>query len=227
MQRAMDEEIEAIKRNNTWELTDLPKGHKTIGVKWVYKIKLKENDEVDKYKVRLVAKGYKQEFDVDYKEVFAPVARHDTIRLVVSLAAQNSWLLFQLDVKSAFLYGQVPNGELQSSTRPDIMHVVSIISRYVEFPTEMHLLAAKRIFRYLQGTSEYGLFYKKGEKSSLVGFTDSDYAGDLGDRKSTSVYVFMMSSVAISWCSKKQPIVTLSTTEAKFVATTIYTCQAI
>ncbi|RDX79473.1 putative mitochondrial protein, partial [Mucuna pruriens] len=71
---AMDEEISAIERNNTWELTDLPKGHKTIGVKWVYKTKLKENGDVDKYKARLVAKGYKQEFGVDYKEVFAPVA---------------------------------------------------------------------------------------------------------------------------------------------------------
>ena len=55
----MDEEIVAIEWNNTWELTDLPKGHKTIGVKWVYKTKLKENGDVDKYKARLVAKGYK------------------------------------------------------------------------------------------------------------------------------------------------------------------------
>ena len=103
----MDEEIEAIERNNTWELIDLPRGHKTIGVKWVYKTKLKENGEVDKYKARLVAKGYKQEFGVDYKEVFAPVARHDTIKLVIALAAQNSWPIFQLDVKSAFLHGDL------------------------------------------------------------------------------------------------------------------------
>ncbi|RVW41479.1 Retrovirus-related Pol polyprotein from transposon RE1 [Vitis vinifera] len=89
--KAMDVEIVAIKRNDTWELSELPKGHKTIGVKWVYKTKLKENGEVDKYMARLVAKGYKQEFGVDYKEVFAPVARHDTIRLVITLATQNSW----------------------------------------------------------------------------------------------------------------------------------------
>ena len=101
----MDDEIDAIERNDTWELTNLPKGHKTIGVKWVFKTKLKENGEVDKHKARLVAKGYKQEFGVDYKEVFAPVARLDTIRLVIALAAQNSWPIFQLDVKSAFLHG--------------------------------------------------------------------------------------------------------------------------
>ena len=73
-----------------------------------------------------------------------------------------------------------------TATRPDIMHVVSVISRYMECPIEIHLLAAKRIPRYLQGTKEFGLFFKKGEKSDLFGFTDSDYAGDSDDRKSTS-----------------------------------------
>ncbi|KAK1588139.1 hypothetical protein Q3G72_020176 [Acer saccharum] len=89
-QKAMDAEIKATANNDTWELSDLPQGQQTIGVKWVYKTKLNEKGEVDKHKARLVAKGYKQKFGVDYKEVFALVARHDTIRLVVSLAAQNS-----------------------------------------------------------------------------------------------------------------------------------------
>ena len=86
----MDEELATIERNNTWKLTELPEGQKTIDVKWIFKTKLKENGEVDKYKARLVAKGYEQEFGVDYEEVFAPVARHDTIRLLIALAAQNS-----------------------------------------------------------------------------------------------------------------------------------------
>jgi len=93
------DEIAAIKRTNTWELTELPKGMKTIDVKWIYKRKLKGNGEIDKHKSRLVVKGYKQEFDIDYKKVFAPVVRHDTIRLVIALVAQNSWSIFQLDVK--------------------------------------------------------------------------------------------------------------------------------
>ena len=105
--KAMDAEITTIERNDTWELCDLPKGQKTIGVKWAYKTKLKENGEVDKHKARLVAKGYKQEFGVDYKEVFAPVARHDTIRLVIVVATQNLWPIFQLAVKSAFLHGDL------------------------------------------------------------------------------------------------------------------------
>ncbi|KAL6288505.1 hypothetical protein ACE6H2_006015 [Prunus campanulata] len=114
-----------------------------------------------------------------------------------------------------------------TSTRPDIMHSVSVISRYMENPTEMHLRAAKRIFRYLKGTTDFGIFYKKVKKSSFLGFTDSDYAGDIDDRKSTSGNVFLMSSGAISWSSKKQQIVTLSTTEAEFVAAASCSCQAI
>ncbi|RVX12019.1 Retrovirus-related Pol polyprotein from transposon TNT 1-94 [Vitis vinifera] len=103
----MDVEMEAIKKNDTWELTDLPKGGKTIGVKWVYKTKFNENGEVEKHKARFVAKGYTQRFGVDYTEVFAPVARMETIRLVVALAAQRGWFIYQLDVKSAFLHGEL------------------------------------------------------------------------------------------------------------------------
>ncbi|KAL5560316.1 hypothetical protein UlMin_036527 [Ulmus minor] len=107
------------------------------------------------------------------------------------------------------------------------MHVVSLISRYMENPTEVHLLSAKRIFRYLKGTTDFGIFYRNGGESSLIGFSDSDYAGDIEDRKSTSGFVFMISSGAVSWSSKKQQIVTLSTTEAEFVAAASSSCQAI
>lgn len=105
-----------------------------------------------------------------------------------------------------------------TSTRSDIMHAVNLISRYMENPAEVHLLAAKRIFRYLKGTTNFGILYKNGVKSSLLGYSDSDYAGDPDDRNSTSGYVFMLNSGAVSWSSKEQEIVTLSTTEAEFVA---------
>jgi len=81
----------------------------------------------------------------------------------------------------------------------------------MECPKEIHLLAAKRILRYLKGTASYGLLYKKGGKKYLFGFSDSDYVGDLDDRKSTSGYAFMLGSGVVSWSSQKQPIVTLST----------------
>ena len=77
---------------------------KKIGVKGVFKTKLKENGEVDKFKARLVAKGYSQQFGIDYIEVFAPVARWDTIRMILALAMCKGWSVYQLDVKSAFLH---------------------------------------------------------------------------------------------------------------------------
>lgn len=101
----MDAEIDSIEKNQTWELSDLPNGAKCIGVKWIYKTKLNELGEVSKYKARLVAKGYSQEHGVDYTEVYAPVACMDTIRIILSIAAQKGWYIFQLDVKSAFLHG--------------------------------------------------------------------------------------------------------------------------
>jgi len=82
---AMDSEMKAIEKNNTWLLTDLPVGKKKIGVKLIYKTKLKENGEVDKHKARLVAKGYVQQQGIDYNEVFAPVARMDTMRMIIVL----------------------------------------------------------------------------------------------------------------------------------------------
>jgi len=400
--KAMDQEIQAIEKNDTWDLTVLPSGGKTIGVKWVFKTKFNEHGEVDKYKARLVAKGYCQQHGIDYAEVFAPVARLDTIRIVISIAAQKSWVIYQLDVKSAFLHGEIteevfveqPPGYEQkgheakvyrlkkalyglkqaprawysrietyfskegfikcpyehtlfiktagggkililclyvddliftgndnamfeefkksmktefdmtdlgrmkyflgievlqkadgifitqrkyaqeilerfnmaqcnsvhnpvvpgfkltkdeegvaadstvykqivgslmylTATRPDLMFSVSLISRYMERPTDSHFQAAKRILRYIKGTIVFGIFYKKGGKAELVGYSDSDYAGDQNDRKSTSGYAFLMTSGAVSWSSKKQPVVTLSTTEAEFVAAASSACQVV
>ncbi|KAB2604853.1 hypothetical protein D8674_037140 [Pyrus ussuriensis x Pyrus communis] len=90
------------------------------------------------------------------------------------------------------------------------MFVVSLISRFMECPIEMHLAAAKRVLRYLKGTISLGILYRKGGHVELRGYSDSDYAGDLDDRKSTSGYLFMLSSGAMCWSSKKQPVVTSS-----------------
>lgn len=103
--QAMEEEIESIEKNNTWELTTFPKGHRAIGVKWVYKTKKNSDGDVEKYKIRLVAKGYKKIQGINYEEVYAPVARIETIHLLISLAAQMKWKIHQLDVKSTFLNG--------------------------------------------------------------------------------------------------------------------------
>ena len=114
-----------------------------------------------------------------------------------------------------------------TATRPNMMLVTCLISRYMAKPMEIHLQAAKRAFRYLKGIVNYGIHYKKGGDGELLAFTNSDYARDMEDRKSTFGYVFLMSSSVVSWCSKKQSIVTLSTTEAEFVAATVYACQGV
>jgi len=104
-QTTMDEEIKAIDRNNTWELTEFPEGSKPIGVKWVFKKKMNAQGEIERCKARLVAKGYKQNEGIDYDEVFALVVRMKTIQLLISQATQFKWPIFQMDVKSAFLNG--------------------------------------------------------------------------------------------------------------------------
>ena len=90
-----------------------------------------------------------------------------------------------------------------TATRPDIMFSVSLISIYMSRPTELHLQVAKRILRYLKGTTSYGIFYKNGGDEELFAFMDSDYAGDEADSRSTSGYVFLLSAGAVSWMSKK------------------------
>jgi len=94
-----------IEKNGTWSLVDKPFDKKTIGVKWVFKVKLNANGSINKYKARLVVKGYAQQFGVDFFDTFAPVARLDTIRLLLALSAHQNWKVYQLDVKSAFLNG--------------------------------------------------------------------------------------------------------------------------
>lgn len=83
---AMDVEFEALIRNNTWSLVPLPVDRKIIGCKWVFRVKLKPNGDVDRYKARLVAQGYTQAFGIDYFETFSPVVKPATIRIVLSLA---------------------------------------------------------------------------------------------------------------------------------------------
>lgn len=114
-----------------------------------------------------------------------------------------------------------------TSTRPDIMYGASLISRYMENPTENHLCVVKRIFCYLKGTVDFGIFYAAKTTEKLIEFSNSDFAGDLNDRKSTFGFVFLMGSGAVSWISKKQHIVILSSTEAEFIAAATCSFQAI
>jgi hypothetical protein len=103
--QAMNQEIDSIEKNKTWDLVDLPSHKKSIGVKWVYKTKLNEKGQIEKHKARLVAKGFSQQPGTDYGETFSPLARLDTVRTLLAIAAQHKWHVYQMDVKSTFLNG--------------------------------------------------------------------------------------------------------------------------
>ncbi|MCO5585557.1 hypothetical protein L7F22_039491 [Adiantum nelumboides] len=103
----MDEEMSALYGNETWELMPLPKGKKPIGCQWVYKVKHDSDGSVSSYKARLVAKGYAQTYGIDYEETFALVAKMATVRAFITVAVAKGWILHQMDVKNAFLHGDL------------------------------------------------------------------------------------------------------------------------
>ncbi|KAH9663295.1 hypothetical protein KPL70_019630 [Citrus sinensis] len=400
---AMQEEIEALHKNKTWEFVPLPRGRKAIGNKWVYKIKRDGNDQVERYRARLVVKGYAQKEGIDFNEIFSPVVRLTTVRIVLAMCATFDLHLEQLDVKTAFLHGELkeeiymlqPEGfaekgkenlvcrlnkslyglkqaprcwykrfdsfimslgynrlssdhctyykrfedndfiilllyvddmlvagpnkdriqelkaqlgrkfemkdlgpankilgmqihrdrnnrkiwlsqknylkkilrrfnmqdcksistplpvnfKLSSSmcpsneaerkemsrvpyasavgslmfamicTRPDIAQAVGAVSRYMANPGGEHWITVKRILRYIRGTSDVALCYG-GSEFTVRGYVDLDFAGDLDKRKSTTGYVFTLAGAAVSWVSKLQTVVALSTTEAEYMAAT-------
>lgn len=398
--RAVDEELKAHELNGTWTYEDLPNGKKLIGFKWVFKKKDCVDGRTHQYKARLCAKGFTQKPGVDFQEIFAPVARYDSIRLMLALAAQEDMQIGQFDVKTVFLNGdleeelymKVPDGikitceskvcrlrkslygVLQASrtwnrkfdsflncfrfvpskadacvyvgnfeaskvyliiyvddgliltfsrkaldvvlnelklnfritfgnarnyvgieiernvkmksifihqaqytkrllqrfnmldskvkampvnpgayfsssnnnkedmmnipyrqaigclmflsnvTRPDITYIVNYLSRYVTCYDKEHWIAVKTVFRYLRGTINYGILYNGlCEDKRLCGFSDSDYAGDLDTRRSTTGYLFTLAGGAITWGSIRQRTVALSTTEAEYMAV----CEAV
>ena len=113
-------------------------------------------------------------------------------------------------------------------TRPDLAFSVGMVSRYMEKPTTEHMAAVKHILRYVKGTLNLGCVYEKKEGSlELIGYSDSDLAGDTNDKKSTSGLIFFLGSNPISWCSQKQKVVALSSYEAEYIAACAAACQGV
>ncbi|XP_040940056.1 secreted RxLR effector protein 161-like [Gossypium hirsutum] len=109
-------------------------------------------------------------------------------------------------------------------TRHDLMYVVGLIACFMEEPTILHQQTVNRVFRYSKGTTELGILYKREGDEILLAYPNSVYAGDPDGCKSTSGYIFKLSSAVVAWSSKKQPIVTLSTIEAEFIAAAACVC---
>ncbi|KAL4028955.1 hypothetical protein IC575_012173 [Cucumis melo] len=121
------EDMKALEKNNTWEICTISKGHKPMGCKWVFTLKYKADGTLDRHKASLVAKGFTQTYGVDYSETFSPVAKLNTVR-VLSIAVNKDWPLYQLDIKNAFLNGDIVEEVYMS---PRLALKPSLVSRFV------------------------------------------------------------------------------------------------
>eukprot|EP00253_Pinus_taeda_P034862 PITA_34862 len=268
----MVDEMASLHKNEAWDLMELPARRKPIGSKWVCKKKTNVEGNMEKYKAWLVAKGYSQVPGIDFGDIFSPIAKVTSIRLLLSVVATFDLEVEQMDVKTKFLHEDVeeeiymkqPKGlvvkgkkELYPKTkeeeedmsrvpyasaivslmyemictRPNIAHVVGVLSKFMSKPGKEHWTTMKRIFKYLCGTSDYGLCYQGRPRLDRVldicGFFDADWAGYLDQRRSTSGYVFNLFGGAVRWMSKKQYVVALPTTEAEYMTTTHASKEAV
>ncbi|GJT14782.1 reverse transcriptase domain-containing protein [Tanacetum coccineum] len=210
---AMQDELLQFRLQKVWRLVDLPKGKHAIGTKWVYRNKKDERGIVVRNKARLVAQGYTQEEGIDYDEVFAPVARIEAIRLFLAYASFMGFIVYQMDVKSAFLYGTIeeevyvcqPPG-FEDPQFPDKVYKVEkalyglhqaprawyeTLSTYLlengfRRGTIDKTLFIKKDKGLLKGQPKLGLWYPRDSPFDLEAFSNSDYVGASLDRKSTT-----------------------------------------
>ena len=173
----MNAELSALEMNDTWDLVPLPPGKKPIGCRWVYKIKCKPDGTVDKYKARLVAKGYNQIEGLDFHDVFSPVAKNVTVRLLLALTAAHSWHLHQLDVNNAFLHGpldedvymSLPEGYQTSDSSYVCKLKKSLYGLKQASRQWNHLLTDKLIgFGFTQSKHDHCLFLKHSASDFLA-----------------------------------------------------------
>eukprot|EP00253_Pinus_taeda_P001858 PITA_01858 len=231
----MNEEYRSLLANDTWEHVPLPKGRKLVKCKWVYRTKFGLDGKVDKHKVHLVAKGFSQVEGIYYIETFSPIAKMNSICLVLSLVASFKWEVYQMDVKSAFLHGDLHEEIYMEQPLGFIQTDSSLVCR-----PKKSLYGLKQVPRawygkmdnfildtgfsrchsnntdYTKKVVQFGIHYNVETSPLLVVFTDSDWAGDPDDRKSTTGYVFTLGSRPITWTCNKQSSISLSSVEAEY-----------
>ncbi|GKB58671.1 ribonuclease H-like domain-containing protein [Tanacetum coccineum] len=237
---AMNQEMEAFNKNNTWEITDLPKGRKVIGSKWIFKVKYKSDGDVERFKAKLVAKGFGQKEGIDYEETFSHVVKIVTIGCLLTMAVSNRWHVYQLDVNNAFLYGELaedmymhlPEGYFTDNdnkkimgkliyltiTRPDITFDVHNLSQFMHAPCQSHLKLAFHVLRYLKGSPGTGISFKHCNDLSLSAYVNSDWAKWKITQKSVIGYVVYMGMNLVSWKSKKHYVIAKSSAKSKYRA---------
>nr|GEV79105.1 putative ribonuclease H-like domain-containing protein [Tanacetum cinerariifolium] len=198
---AMREELLQFKMQNVWILVDLPHGKRAIGTKWVYKNKKDERGIVVRNKARLVAQGHTKEEGIDYEEVFAPVARIEAIRLFLAYASFMGFMVYQMDVKSAFLYGTIEEEVYVCQLQG--LRTLIILTKSTKWSRE---------------TFADDLAGEDVDVHIYSGLLRCDYAGASLDRKSTTGGCQFLGCRLISWQCKKQIVVATSSTEAEYVA---------
>ncbi|GJW11155.1 putative ribonuclease H-like domain-containing protein [Tanacetum coccineum] len=176
--QAMQEELLQFKLQQVWVLVDLPHGMKVIGTKWVYRNKRDERGVVVRNKARLVAQGYTQEEGIDYDEVFAPVARIEAIRLFLAFASFMGFIVYQMDVKSAFLYGTIdeevyvsqPPGFVDPDHPTKVYKVVKALYGLHQAPRAWYATLSTFLEKhgYKRGTIDKTLFIKRDKKDIML-----------------------------------------------------------
>ena len=176
--------IQALLKNKTWTLVSLPEGQKTVGCKLVFSIKYKADGSVERYKAKLMEKGYTQTYGIDYQETFSPVAKLSTVRVLLSLAANLDWPLHQFDVKNAFLhrdleeeiYMDVPLGYMANSEAKIMCKLQRNLYGLKQSPRACFgcLNSAMRKYGFQQSNSDHTLFLKhhQGKVTALIVYVD-------------------------------------------------------
>nr|GEX75102.1 uncharacterized mitochondrial protein AtMg00810-like [Tanacetum cinerariifolium] len=214
-----EEELHQFDQLDVWELVDIPLCKNIINMKWLCKNKRDEENTVIQNKSRLVAKGYAQKEGVDFKESFAPIARLEAVRLFIAVGTPMVTKHLDADLSGTLVdqtkYRSMVGALMYlTASRPDIVHATCYYARYQAKPTEKHLTAVKRIFRYLKDTIHMGLWYPKDTGFELIAFLDSDHASCLDLRKSTSGGIqFLGGDKLVSWSSKTQDCTSMSAAE--------------
>ncbi|KAL0287616.1 UNVERIFIED_CONTAM: Retrovirus-related Pol polyprotein from transposon TNT 1-94 [Sesamum calycinum] len=217
---AVNDEMDSLLANNPCVLTDLPPGSKAIGCKWVFRRKYNTNGSIQTFKARLVAKGFKQKEGVDYFDTYAPVARIASIRVLLALASIYKLSIHQMDVKTAFLNGELSEEVYMEQPEGFVLPGNETKVYYLGLQVILLLNIGKgirRVFGYLKGTANLGLFYNRFP-AVLEGYSDASWITSIGNNKSTSGWIFTLAGGAVAWASKKQTCLTHSTMEAEFVA---------
>ncbi|MCO5578478.1 hypothetical protein L7F22_032320 [Adiantum nelumboides] len=232
-QEAMNEEMDALYGNETWELALLPKGKKPIGCRWVYKVKHNSDGSVSRYKGGLVAKEYAQTYGIDYEETFASIAKMAIVRAVIAVVVAKGWILHQMDVKNAFLHCDLQEEvnmeqppSYQDTGHPDyVCKLWKALYGLKQAPRAWHDKIAQSFVLCAENKCRDCDHYHLYTQVQVHGYTDFDWAGSVSDRRSTSGYMFSFGSVAVTWSSKKQPTVALSSTKAEYRGAAVAACE--